>query len=721
MARTTLTTGTNDANNTSYATASFTPTAGRLLVAFVMSGGQPLQGTTVAPTAIGQPGLTLSSLVDIKHPAAELQLTCFRGWVTGPVGNNPVTFDFGTQVQRWCAWTVYEFDDIDATANGSLAIATAFPNTATVASKLDTGHHPPGALSVAAIALDQHVVGIAPGAGSADIDNLETNALLANGQLNTLERAADGQLPSVQWQWAGVANAVSITLSLNPAPPVVNGGGGGDEELTPTEKLIRQYEPILFLDPAEQFVPVDAKRYLEHCRLWSTAALSADDAKDSWGLAYGKKYPRSPWAYAGTLVGRPEEAGYFIGNDDVTYASTHEVEFWLEMGGWRDIDGTHTGTVDTNTVNTYADSVEVARQYSEVPELDASKFWYHAEVFDAAKLRQLLGTVESPDLMRILVNLHNPTLLCYYMFFPFHEQHGSDQGCEDKPKDQLVGSCGGDWTCVAVLLEETVAGGELEPTYLGLTGEQILLPDRHDLGLPYLAHHFDDDNRINLNVVKWSDATVATEFDHPRVHVAPGSHAMATTAGAVTGLAFPFNAWPVHCSDWDNDSLVPDLTPSWLETTAVLIAKLGFGPIGWVYAAIEFQLASDNHGPQQFVQPLPRATEYPDAGSGLTIKPQGVIVPEASIAQSIDWRSRNELMINNKRYDYIVDRTKQQYWPLEPTKDSAMQPDGWYSGMWGPRVETDPLSRRVGQRFPNFWKMFFLAIADGQANNTLYG
>ena len=71
-------------------------------------------------------------------------------------------------------------------------------------------------------------------------------------------------------------------------------------------------------------------------------------------------------------MGRPEEAGYFIGNDDVKYASTHEVEFWLEMGGWRDIDGTHTGTVDTNTANTYADSAEVARQYSDVPELDAS-------------------------------------------------------------------------------------------------------------------------------------------------------------------------------------------------------------------------------------------------------------------------------------------------------------------------------------------------------------
>ena len=174
--------------------------------------------------------------------------------------------------------------------------------------------------------------------------------------------------------------------------------------------------------------------------------------------------------------------------------------------------------------------------------MDASKFWYHAEVFDAAKLRQLLGTVESPDLMRILVNLHNPTLLCYYMFFPFHEQHGPDQGCEDKAKDQLVGSCGGDWACVAVLLEETGAGGELEPTLHRADGRTDLAAGPHDLGLPFLAHHFDDDKRINLNVVKWSDATVRTDSGHPRVHVAPGSHALATAAGAVPGLAFPFGA-----------------------------------------------------------------------------------------------------------------------------------------------------------------------------------
>ena len=174
----------------------------------------------------------------------------------------------------------------------------------------------------------------------------------------------------------------------------------------------------------------------------------------------------------------------------------------------------------------------------------------------------------------------------------------------------------------------------------------------------------------------------------------------------------------MHCSDWDSDSLVPDLTPSWAETDGGVDREVGFGPIGWVYAAIEADQAMALHGPEWIARPASRDTVYPDAGAGLTIKPANVVVPDAGT--QVDWRSRT-VMINNKRYDFIVDRTQQQYWPPEPHKDSATQPKGWYSGRWGPRVETDPLSRRVGQHFPDFWKMFFLAIADGQANKTLLG
>jgi len=34
-----------------------------------------------------------------------------------------------------------------------------------------------------------------------------------------------------------------------------------------------------------------------------------------------------------------------------------------------------------------------------------------------------------------------------------------------------------------------------------------------------------------------------------------------------------------------------------------------------------------------------------------------------------------------------------------------------YEGRWGPRVTTDPNNRRAGMRFPEFWEMFFTALA----------
>ena len=42
-----------------------------------------------------------------------------------------------------------------------------------------------------------------------------------------------------------------------------------------------------------------------------------------------------------------------------------------------------------------------------------------------------------------------------------------------------------------------------------------------------------------------------------------------------------------------------------------------------------------------------------------------------------------------------------------------------YQGRWGPRVESDPFSRRAGMRFPMFWRTFFLALADGKDKKVL--
>ena len=55
----------------------------------------------------------------------------------------------------------------------------------------------------------------------------------------------------------------------------------------------------------------------------------------------------------------------------------------------------------------------------------------------------------------------------------------------------------------------------------------------------------------------------------------------------------------------------------------------------------------------------------------------------------------DDLTIDGRRYDFIVDRSTQPWWPGDFNQ-------GGYMGRWGPRVETDPFGRRAGMRFPGF-------------------
>ena len=60
----------------------------------------------------------------------------------------------------------------------------------------------------------------------------------------------------------------------------------------------------------------------------------------------------------------------------------------------------------------------------------------------------------------------------------------------------------------------------------------------------------------------------------------------------------------------------------------------------------------------------------------------------------------------------VVERGSQVWWPGE-------SPGSGYRGRWGPRVANDPFGRRAGMRFPDFWRMFFLAFAIGKSAGTL--
>ncbi|QHE73073.1 hypothetical protein GFS60_06724 (plasmid) [Rhodococcus sp. WAY2] len=682
-----------------YSTAAFTPTQNRLLLAFVMSGGFPTFGEdpTVEPTASSGNGVSWIVLDTQKHPTAAHRLTCFRAMTKNSVAAAPLTLTFARQ-QRWCAWAIYEYDGVDATGVDGVTAIGGFSRITVTGTLLDTSFASPDKLAVGAIALDGPVTNLATGSGATVLDTQQTNVYIGgNGMLHTQERAGNTGSESLRWTWKETANAVAMAVVLN--APII---GGPPRD--PNESLIRQYEPILFLHAQESFVPSDAKRYIEHCALWR--AQAPFNVKDSWGGA-GSPYPRSPMLAKngiGTTMGEPG----FIG-DVANIVDTATEERFLELAGWKDKAEANQPVVTASSAHPYANRGEIFNRYDTEQALVDSKFWYHAEIFDSNRLRTLLLNEDAaPNLGPILESFNSPILLCYYLFFPAHEQHSMEGTCGGDTVAREVGSCGGDWACIALLLDRVDSGKPYTPEYIGLTGDQTPFTE------PRGPHYFDDANRINLNVERWTPSLPATVGSHPRIHVALGSHSLGMTAGFIPGNPFPDNAQPQWCGRFDTPSLLPapPEEPSIWEDLAIIFGKIYIGGfIGGVAAIAEYGgMGLDVVG----VAVPPPTANYPAAGSGTTIKPSDIAFADQGTKVE-NWKSQNALMINGRRYDFIVDRRQQKWWPSDPTDQI---PTG-FNGRWGPRVEDDPIARRAGMRFPDFCKMFFQAINDGQNKNLL--
>ena len=112
--------------------------------------------------------------------------------------------------------------------------------------------------------------------------------------------------------------------------------------------------------------------------------------------------------------------------------------------------------------NRHADLDGIAESYGATfaPGTDVtlarSRFWYHAEIFNHVRLREV--TRDDGQLWAAVKDLgDDPAVLCYYFFFP-----GSDgrlQGCGFETA-QAFESHAGQWTCVAILLKgSTPIGG----------------------------------------------------------------------------------------------------------------------------------------------------------------------------------------------------------------------------------------------------------------------
>src|SRR3990167_10939569 len=119
ITQTTLTGAASTADATSYTTASISPGANRLILAFVY--GFHSIGTDVTPTLSGN-GLTW---VNINHRGlgcSNENMTLFRAMGSSPSAG-AVTIDYGANTMDAGVWSIMEFDGVDTSGtNGSGAI-----------------------------------------------------------------------------------------------------------------------------------------------------------------------------------------------------------------------------------------------------------------------------------------------------------------------------------------------------------------------------------------------------------------------------------------------------------------------------------------------------------------------------------------------------------------------------------------------------------------------
>ena len=101
----------------------------------------------------------------------------------------------------------------------------------------------------------------------------------------------------------------------------------------------------------------------------------------------------------------------------------------------------------------------------------------------------------------------------------------------------------------------------------------------------------------------------------------------------------------------------------------------------------------------------PDKDEVPAAGAGKTIRPSGVVAAGGGLDDQI-WAAKQGLIgPDGRRYDFIVDRATQGWWPNTDNDEKG------FRGRWGQQVTSDFLPRRSGPRFPDYAKLFLLALA----------
>ncbi len=191
--------------------------------------------------------------------------------------------------------------------------------------------------------------------------------------------------------------------------------------------LIRAFEPILYFAPGERFYPSDCKRYLEETdELWS--AVAPFDDRNSWHTS-SPGASTEPIVHSNKISGRSDEPGTFLGESQggafPFLFATGSDEGFLEVSGWIDRQKRRAGSDNRFAFLEQLNSLYNLPSSPADPLLHDSRFWYHAEAFDASRLRLLMASQDAPaDFKALFPTLlappedGAPLLLCYYLFFP---------------------------------------------------------------------------------------------------------------------------------------------------------------------------------------------------------------------------------------------------------------------------------------------------------------
>jgi hypothetical protein len=680
-----LTTGASTGDDATYTTASITPSPDRLVIAFVLNAAY---SPTAPVPALSGNGLNWELIDSIQMGNRRLSSLVARGKAPSA---GPVNIACGNVTQNLCAWSIFEYDAAPGTAMSVIgAHHTGGPRNVSALTVPQNPGLGPNEAAVGGVMLDVSRP-VAAGTGCTQIDvQTPTQSLPpSSATLHTADRTTPGD---VGWTWNNNTNAAAIVLTVKLSAP------GGPQPFDPLESIVRQFEPILFFDAAETSFPSDAKRYVEHCALWKAAVTPSK--RGSWPV--DDQHSWRKLVDAGQLSAAPGEPGQFIGDVAKGPESATE-EHFLELGGWLDMtDGKPRTTVPDNGVLRYANRAEIRARYTTVPALHDSQFWYHAELFDTNRLTSLAESVQAPNLYRLVDDLDHPALLCYYLFFPDHEQAVEGNNWEAKE----VGSYAGQWACVALLLQRTGdQDSYVEPSHIGFTGTPTVTPT---------AQASDPEQRITMKVAPWRSLPFEPRAEglprktdgHPHLYVSPGTHSLYLDNAAHEVAPFP-SAPPYNGGLWDgapthgvdND----DLTIFWIK------CYMGALVIPAIAAGIEALFLDTGTHPEPFgaADPIP-----PDAATspgGVTVHPAGVM-PRKEWTRPQAWRSA-QTSVSGRQYDHIVNRSAQPWWPSHDHTSG-------FRGRWGQRVERDWLPRRSGVRFPEFWRLFLLALEDGRQRPT---